>query len=187
MAKKPIKKPTQTTANDHAVQQPVQQPVRQPVRQRTHLSTNQLTAIRTTLIERLHSLDKQMCNGNKLDETITGGDACDLAFGTVESNLASKLSELGSKEANQIEYALHQLTQGCYGICEYCQDNIPGGRLTHLPYCTLCVKCQVLMEAGDIDEEAVRRRQQTYDLSPPPSTDDVEITPSKRLIVDKDQ
>jgi RNA polymerase-binding protein DksA len=46
----------------------------------------------------------------------------------------------------RIEAALRRLDEGKYGICERCGKPIPARRLEALPYVTLCVDCQEIVE-----------------------------------------
>lgn len=48
----------------------------------------------------------------------------------------------------QINLALERLDVGKYGICERCGKEIDPRRLSALPYATLCVACQTLVESG---------------------------------------
>jgi len=42
---------------------------------------------------------------------------------------------------DEIEEALGRLSEGQYGICEDCGDEIPERRLKALPWARLCVRC----------------------------------------------
>jgi len=42
---------------------------------------------------------------------------------------------------SKVEWALAQMGEGKYGICESCGKSIPLARLDALPYATLCVDC----------------------------------------------
>jgi len=48
----------------------------------------------------------------------------------------------------QIHIALEKIRGGSYGACDVCGDSIPDERLQVLPYATLCVQCQSLMESA---------------------------------------
>jgi RNA polymerase-binding protein DksA len=48
----------------------------------------------------------------------------------------------------QINLALERLDAGQYGICERCGKEIDPRRLNALPYATLCIACQTLVESG---------------------------------------
>jgi RNA polymerase-binding protein DksA len=42
---------------------------------------------------------------------------------------------------SKVQWALAQMDEGKYGICESCGKSIPLARLDALPYATLCVDC----------------------------------------------
>jgi RNA polymerase-binding transcription factor DksA len=46
----------------------------------------------------------------------------------------------------QIEIALQRLDDGTYGQCAQCGEWIEPGRLSVLPYASLCVRCQAKQE-----------------------------------------
>jgi DnaK suppressor protein len=46
----------------------------------------------------------------------------------------------------QVRAAIERLDAGRYGICERCGKDISARRLDALPYVTLCVDCQALVE-----------------------------------------
>jgi RNA polymerase-binding protein DksA len=49
---------------------------------------------------------------------------------------------------SQIRAALERLDEGKYGICERCGKEIGAKRLEALPYVTLCIDDQALLEQG---------------------------------------
>lgn len=48
----------------------------------------------------------------------------------------------------QIDRALEKIDEGTYGICDVSGDEIPRARLDALPYATMTVKSQEMMEKG---------------------------------------
>jgi RNA polymerase-binding protein DksA len=46
----------------------------------------------------------------------------------------------------QVEYALHKIDEGSYGLCDNCGQSIDPARLEALPYTTLCLNCKALQE-----------------------------------------
>jgi DnaK suppressor protein len=67
-----------------------------------------------------------------------------------EKNLAL-LQTLGHR-LQSLEWALHLVDRGSYGICERCGQRIDPARLKILPETTLCVKCK-----GDLERLAKHR------------------------------
>ena len=49
---------------------------------------------------------------------------------------------------DEIEEALGRLSEGQYGICEDCGDEIPERRLKALPWTRLCLKCAERRQAN---------------------------------------
>jgi DnaK suppressor protein len=74
------------------------------------------------------------------------GDSADVAFDAGSEEISTQLAELEARELTQIDKALARITQGSYGLCEFCQAKIPVARLNALPYSTTCVDCQREME-----------------------------------------
>ncbi|MGM0440161.1 MAG: TraR/DksA family transcriptional regulator [Chlamydiota bacterium] len=59
--------------------------------------------------------------------------------------------ELTSKESDilrQIEHALQRIEDGTYGICEITGKPIPTARLEAIPYATMSVQAQEMLEKG---------------------------------------
>ena len=64
----------------------------------------------------------------------------------VASDLAVEEFDLGLEEATcarlaEIEAALQRMTEGRYGVCEHCGDDMAEERLQVLPWARLCLKC----------------------------------------------
>lgn len=62
-------------------------------------------------------------------------------------NRSCWLAEHGSDELEKVDAALKRLTDGSYGYCEMCGQQIPSERLEALPDTATCVVCQRLNEA----------------------------------------
>ena len=54
-----------------------------------------------------------------------------------------------------IEEALDRITEGSFGECVNCGQDIQGKRLEALPWARYCIKCQELQEQGSLVEEEV--------------------------------
>ncbi|MBR5162040.1 MAG: TraR/DksA C4-type zinc finger protein [Thermoguttaceae bacterium] len=78
--------------------------------------------------------------------TQASGDSADAAMDAVHSEMRSQLAEKESQELTDIDYALHKMETGEYGLCEECGMPIPVERLEIKPAADLCVKCQELLE-----------------------------------------
>ncbi|PYP86186.1 MAG: RNA polymerase-binding protein DksA [Blastocatellia bacterium AA13] len=54
-----------------------------------------------------------------------------------------------------IEEALDRISEGSYGECVNCGEDIQAKRLEALPWARYCIKCQELQEQGSLVEEEV--------------------------------
>ncbi len=63
-----------------------------------------------------------------------------------ENMVEHQLGFSESKLLEKIEYALAQLDQGTYGICDECQKEINIERLKAKPSVSLCIACQTIKE-----------------------------------------
>ena len=72
-------------------------------------------------------------------------DVRDIADEAIEAeyrNVSAELTQLETRELEQIENALRRISDGKYGDCDQCAKHIPMARLQALPYATMCIKCQ---------------------------------------------
>ena len=171
MAKKPTPKPAAKPVPKASTPLPrTTKPTQQPkAAKQKVVKTEPRTPddiIRDQLVERLQITARHLrTDANDMKEGTQQGDVADVAFGATEVELAARFAERGSKQMTQINYALQQLSRGRYGICENCECKINTDRLEALPYVTMCLKCQKLVEIGDIDEDAVRMRWSKLDAA----------------------
>ena len=63
-----------------------------------------------------------------------------------ENMVEHQLGFSESKLLEKIEYALEQLDNGTYGICDDCQKEINIERLKAKPSVSLCIRCQTIKE-----------------------------------------
>ena len=105
-----------------------------------------LVRLHKSLLARRDHLRKKLTDELASLHSNGAGDSADVAFETGSDEMASQLAEFDARELTQIERALARLHQGTYGLCEVCQKRIPVGRLSALPYSTLCIECQREME-----------------------------------------
>jgi len=80
-------------------------------------------------------------------------DTSDIAADAAEGELAFRLAETESVEAEEIDKAIEKLDQGTYGICESCAEEINAERMKFLPFATMCIKCQELAEIRRKEKE----------------------------------
>lgn len=70
-----------------------------------------------------------------------GGDEAELVSNTLNSNISIHLHERDRLALIQIERALGRISEGSYGKCEGCADEIGHRRLQARPLATLCIAC----------------------------------------------
>jgi len=98
----------------------------------------------------------QVVNGNLHEISITNEtrDDGDAAVNAQKAEVSSRLAEIEDKELMRIQHALDRIKKGSYGRCEGCNAKIPAARLDALPYATLCVNCQRIIELDPQKREA---------------------------------
>lgn len=80
------------------------------------------------------------------------GDLADLALDAGHGQVTAQRAETESRELVKIEQAIHRMNHGNFGGCEGCEKVIPLARLEALPYATLCIKCQVVLEESGFED-----------------------------------
>jgi len=74
------------------------------------------------------------------------GDIYDQASSERDRELGLLLNDREREKLHSIDEALLRITEGEYGICEECDEDIPMGRLKVLPFTRHCVKCKSDLE-----------------------------------------
>jgi len=91
-------------------------------------------------------------------EIITGGlspgvenfpDLTDQASAETDQNFTLRLREREQKLLKKIDEALERITNGTFGICESCGEEISLKRLEARPVTTLCIDCKTRQEADE--------------------------------------
>ena len=104
-----------------------------------------LLAERATYLEQANSLREEA------DSLISESEPGDIQFdeesgeggtSTVDRERDLALSAQALAAVEEINYALHKIEIGKYGICESCGELIVRDRLEALPYARLCVACK---------------------------------------------
>ena len=71
-----------------------------------------------------------------------GGDLFDRLARAKERDKAVREMEQSAVQLRQIEWALHRLQEGTFGLCGKCGRAIPVRRLDALPWARFCISCQ---------------------------------------------
>ena len=64
-----------------------------------------------------------------------------------EEFVSMRLNRLDYTQLKLIDEALDRIAAGDYGVCLLCEEEIPGKRLTALPWAKYCVPCQEHLSA----------------------------------------
>lgn len=103
----------------------------------------QVKAQRMKLLLRRRELMERMARSDRLpSEREIAADVADQAEQTSTEEMSLRIEGLRAHEMQKIEDALHRMSEGRYGTCEWCNHAIPAARLELVPGATLCVACQ---------------------------------------------
>ncbi|MEI7818357.1 MAG: TraR/DksA family transcriptional regulator, partial [Desulfuromonadales bacterium] len=95
----------------------------------------------------LREIRKSVKNGTEAVAAIEpGGDIYDQASSERDRELGLLLGDREREKIHSIDDALLRITDGDYGICEECDEDIPLGRLKAMPFTRHCVKCKSDLE-----------------------------------------
>ena len=114
-------------------------------RRRTHLSAEDLAALRENLHEQRLFRREQLCR--------LAGPACSRAEERRAQQAAAQIEVRVQLAASarmvlaDVEEALRRMDQGTYGTCHLCRHVIALDRLTIVPQARYCARCQQVKEA----------------------------------------
>ena len=155
---KNIRSPHKTAAKKSAPQKTVQ---RATAYRKTETSGDRLRDLKKYLIskkenilrEAKEEIAKYISGENKqlVDTAVDDGD-----WALVDISEDINLQRLSShrKLLHNIDEAIRKITDGTYGICEECGEEISEKRLLVLPTATLCIDCQENKEQFELLENA---------------------------------
>lgn len=69
-------------------------------------------------------------------------DLEEMASDTNEMHSLCEIMDIEGTTVSQIDAALDKISEGTYGICEFCDSPIGKARLEALPFAGLCIECQ---------------------------------------------
>ncbi|MFQ5731679.1 MAG: TraR/DksA family transcriptional regulator [Planctomycetaceae bacterium] len=103
-----------------------------------------LLRLHERLLEKREAIRNKLAEEHNLTLPVWSGsrDVGDAASENAETELDTQLAALESRDLAQIEQAIQNIRDGCYGLCEMCERAIPIQRLKALPFTTFCVECQ---------------------------------------------
>jgi DnaK suppressor protein len=111
-----------------------------------------LKAVKKSLLAERESLLAKL-NGNELsvDDNETP-DPVDQAVQNYSKNVMLAVSENESRQLQMVDEALGRIKQKEYGACVNCDQPIQAKRLQAIPWARYCLKCQELVERGELEE-----------------------------------
>ena len=71
------------------------------------------------------------------------GDIYDQASSERDRELDLLLGDREREKLRSLDEALDRISEGEYGVCEECEEEIPLGRLKVLPFARYCVRCKI--------------------------------------------
>lgn len=77
------------------------------------------------------------------------GDETDEIQANLIASVATQLSTRDGLKMQQIDNALRKISEGSYGACEDCDENISEKRLEVNPHFTMCISCAEQKEFED--------------------------------------
>jgi DnaK suppressor protein len=113
-----------------------------------------------TFKERLLKLREELYKELKMNEEagLEAGkgedvkDLADQASDNLDRELAYNISETERARLEDIDKALGRIKEGTYGVCRISKKPIPKARLEALPFATVTVDIQELLERGEIED-----------------------------------
>lgn len=95
----------------------------------------------------LREIRKSVRSGTEAVAAIEpSGDIYDQASSERDRELGLLLGDREREKIHSIDEALLRISEGDYGICEECDEDIPLGRLKAMPFARHCVKCKSDLE-----------------------------------------
>ena len=94
----------------------------------------------------LKEINKAMKSGTDTPTGEPSGDIYDQASSERDRELDLLLGDREREKLRNIDEALLKITDGEYGICEECEEEIPIGRLKIVPFARYCVRCKADIE-----------------------------------------
>jgi RNA polymerase-binding transcription factor DksA len=98
-------------------------------------------ALKLRLIKRLHELTGKLTEIEDALEEPHSRDWAEMAVEREDEEVLERLGENGMVELASIRSALTRMSEGEYGFCVQCGEEIAPARLEAVPATPLCVKC----------------------------------------------
>jgi DnaK suppressor protein len=116
------------------------------------VQASELNYFKEILESRKEQITKNISGVNSELSQLNGlelNDEGDHASVNNNSMVESAIVEQQTKELNEIEAALCKISNGEYGICEMCEDDIGFQRLKVKPHAIYCIDCREIVEKSN--------------------------------------
>jgi len=104
--------------------------------------------------ETLLEINKSVKSGSDMPSSEPSGDIYDQASSERDRELELLLGDREREKLHNIDEALLKISEGEYGICEECEEEIPIGRLKVMPFARYCVRCK-----SDIEKQQAQTKR----------------------------
>ncbi len=113
--------------------------------EKNKLHRRRMAYLRGRLMEKRRELASSVRRGlSEPRERMTSavGDEYDAAADSTDTEMLYGIAQIEAASLDEVERALHKLSEGTYGKCERCGGRIPAARLKAMPFASLCVQCK---------------------------------------------
>ncbi len=113
------------------------------------MNESDLAYFRNILNERKSQIKKNISDSTKEMESLNvseASDEVDQASISIDRNIEQVITSQQSRELSEIEYAINKISNGTYGVCEMCEEEIRVPRLKVKPHAKYCIVCRELIE-----------------------------------------
>jgi len=93
-------------------------------------------------------------DGRAAQDTDSAQDIADRASGSYQKEFLFARSNNDRQFLQMVEHALSNITEGSYGECEQCGNEINERRLDAVPWARHCIACQEKQERGELEQQA---------------------------------
>jgi DnaK suppressor protein len=120
------------------------------------MTTLDLKTLEATLNGRARELLRSLAERTQI-AIERSADAFDASLLATERESSAQTLEQESRFLRQVEAARERLSDGSFGICPACEEEIAPKRLLAIPWAIYCVSCQQKAEAGEIPVQGLAR------------------------------
>ncbi len=112
------------------------------------MKAGEIEEIKSNLVQYLFHLsqDTHDVRGDWTDPSEKDADPLDQVNRQLELDFAMFRRSREGLTKGRILSALQKIDDGCYGVCEACEEQIPAKRLKVIPDASYCLQCQTRME-----------------------------------------